>query len=352
MGAVDVGFSIFLDNQAVDGAGAYHSGFQGIRQQSTYRWTRFIDNVGTGSGAGQAFVFADSVVHNCGYFGNDGNDGGALFADNGSVVDVAGSLFSCNTALGGAPGGAMHIVQASLVHVMNCTLHGNNTAAGNGGGIALDTGAHSDIDNSILWENWDVTGMTYPAQIYIVPGSGATIALNYSDVQNLPGCPGAGTNICAFPQFVDADGADNICGTVDDDLSLAPASPCIDAADDNRVPYDVLDLDVDADSAEIMPLDVVGAPRFVDAPAPDSGLAHALLLLPIADMGAIEFPAPPVPCPEDLDGSGSVGAGDLAILLGDWGPCDDCANCPSDLDGDCVVGAGDLAIMLGAWGSC
>jgi hypothetical protein len=56
----------------------------------------------------------------------------------------------------------------------------------------------------------------------------------------------------------------------------------------------------------------------------------------------------------DLDGDGSVGPADLAILLGSWGPCGDCGNwphrgCPADLDGDCTVGAADLAILLGNW---
>ena len=54
--------------------------------------------------------------------------------------------------------------------------------------------------------------------------------------------------------------------------------------------------------------------------------------------------------PADLDGDGSVGVKDLLILLGDWGPCDDCTDCPADLDGDCTVGVKDLLILLGNWG--
>ena len=54
-------------------------------------------------------------------------------------------------------------------------------------------------------------------------------------------------------------------------------------------------------------------------------------------------------CPQDLDGNGTVGAPDLAILLGSWGPCE---GCPADFDGDGMVNAPDLAQLLGAWGVC
>ena len=37
----------------------------------------------------------------------------------------------------------------------------------------------------------------------------------------------------------------------------------------------------------------------------------------------------------------------LALLLAAW---DGCPGCPEDLDGDGVVGAGDLALLLADWG--
>ena len=49
------------------------------------------------------------------------------------------------------------------------------------------------------------------------------------------------------------------------------------------------------------------------------------------------------------DGDGMVSAFDLAILLGAWGPCEDC---PADLNDDGEVGPADLAMLLGAWGPC
>ncbi len=49
----------------------------------------------------------------------------------------------------------------------------------------------------------------------------------------------------------------------------------------------------------------------------------------------------------DLNGDGVVDVSDLLILLGEWGPCDDC---PADLNGDGVVDVSDLLILLGNWG--
>jgi hypothetical protein len=55
----------------------------------------------------------------------------------------------------------------------------------------------------------------------------------------------------------------------------------------------------------------------------------------------------PTRTPEDIDGDGSVGQSDLAILLGDWGE----SGGASDIDGDGTVGQKDLALLLGAWNS-
>ena len=59
------------------------------------------------------------------------------------------------------------------------------------------------------------------------------------------------------------------------------------------------------------------------------------------------------PCDSDLDGDGSVGAFDLALLLGSWGPYEPCPPFgPADFNQDCGVNASDLAQLLGAWGMC
>ena len=51
----------------------------------------------------------------------------------------------------------------------------------------------------------------------------------------------------------------------------------------------------------------------------------------------------------------NVGAGDLAFLLGNWGPIPpepDPAVVCLDIEPDGVIGAFDLANLLGNWGPC
>jgi hypothetical protein len=95
---------------------------------------------------------------------------------------------------------------------------------------------------------------------------------------------GSGNIANCVPLFVDADGADDIPGTIDDDLRLQPGSPGIDAGSNFALPADTLDLDGDGDVSEPLPVDINGNPRRVDAPATDTGIGDP----PLVDMGAYE----------------------------------------------------------------
>lgn len=55
------------------------------------------------------------------------------------------------------------------------------------------------------------------------------------------------------------------------------------------------------------------------------------------------------PCPDDLDGDGTVGFADLLVVLGDWG-CTACAL--SDVDDDGTVGFSDVLSVIASWGDC
>ena len=75
-----------------------------------------------------------------------------------------------------------------------------------------------------------------------------------------------------------------------------------------------------------------------------------LLVTHLVSPSGIALDIPSVSCPADLDGDGSVGPADLAILLGTWGPVP--TPDPPDFDGDGDVDPFDLAILLGNWGTC
>jgi formylglycine-generating enzyme required for sulfatase activity len=53
-------------------------------------------------------------------------------------------------------------------------------------------------------------------------------------------------------------------------------------------------------------------------------------------------------CDADVDGDGTVGAADLARVLGAWGPC---PGCDSDVNDSGVVDAADIAALLSLWGA-
>jgi len=58
-------------------------------------------------------------------------------------------------------------------------------------------------------------------------------------------------------------------------------------------------------------------------------------------------------CPWDSNGDGTVGAFDLAVLLGNWGPLGVGSDVRClDANGDGLIGAFDLAHLLGNWGPC
>ena len=95
--------------------------------------------------------------------------------------------------------------------------------------------------------------------------------------------------------------------------------------------------------------------EIVVEPSPDAQGVFDLVFGASTVLGDVEGVAVPalfvgttvlaVPTP-DLNHDGFVNAPDLAILLGNWGPCGGpCA----DFDGDGFVNAVDLSILLGEW---
>jgi len=263
----------FQANRAPFGGGAIFSSDATIN----FAECGFLHNIAGGddfSGDGGAFYSDTSVgnVVNSMFLGNSTNwygRGGAVLDFDDSNLVFVNCGFSGNWA---GVGGAIGVVSLGRPTLVNCTFL-QNTAQERGGGFYYDDLANgSSLTNCIFWGNRGAHGAS--SQIYgeETPELNRPV-VNYSVVEG--GWAGAGgvQILDTDPRFVDADGADDVIGTEDDNLRLLPGSPAIDAGD-NRVvpPTHTTDLD--------------GSARFVDDPEKaDTGNGTA----PIVDIGAFEF---------------------------------------------------------------
>ena len=94
--------------------------------------------------------------------------------------------------------------------------------------------------------------------------------------------------------------------------------------------------------ASRLSLDVQCGQRYLIRVGPKSGQGGEATLR-ILPGQSVECAAP---CPEDLNGSGTVDAQDIAALLNGWGAAS------GDVNGDGTTDAQDIAALLNAWGTC
>lgn len=265
------------------------------------------------------------ILINCAFIGNSAIDGGGMLNFDFVIIGqnrptLTNCIFSGNSVQ--RDGGGM-CNGWSDPKLTNCTFSGNS--AGSSGGGMLNASSNPTLTNCIMWGNSDSGGYDESAQIF---GFNSTPAINYSCVQGWTGSLGGGGNIGEKPLFKDADGADGILGTGDDNLQLAARSPCIDAGDNTSVPADTTDLDEDGDTSERTPLDLAGNARFTDDPVTADTGNPAPGYSVIVEMGVYEryefcgseaFPYPP----GDLSGPNGlrdclVDFFDLAFLALHW----------------------------------
>ncbi len=227
-----------------------------------------------------------SIIIDCAYIGNYADYGGGLRTFESTPVlthtlTLANVVFSGNYAR--TQGGAINNYASSLTLL-------NGTLANNSAGVSAETILNSGTStftakNSIFWGN--LAG----GEKHIVTEGGSSATLRYSLIQN--GCAGNDVDTCTKvddqdpvldPLFIDADGEDNLAGTLDDYPSLESNSPAVDAGANSAVYNDELDLDEDTDISERLSEDLMGETRFKDMPATDTGEGFA----PLVDMGAYE----------------------------------------------------------------
>ncbi|MCH8007162.1 MAG: right-handed parallel beta-helix repeat-containing protein, partial [Planctomycetes bacterium] len=251
------------------------------------------------NGGGMLNSASSPTVTNCIFSGNTAANGGGMY-NSASSPTVTNCTFSGNSAVSlffFGFGGGMYNVDSSPT-VTNCTFTGNSVGCCSGsGGAMFNVNSSPTVTNCILWGN-------SPNEI---ADAEPAAKVRYSDVQG--GWPGIG-NIDADPLFVDP---------LNGNYRLSRDSPCIDAADNTAVPFNVT-------------TDLDGNPRFVDdLGTPDTGNGTP----PIVDMGAYEFQACPWDC-QAAPQSGAVDVPDLLALLGAWGgPQTPGTTC--DLDGSGAI---------------
>ena len=258
-------------------------------------------SAGNASGGGGMYSSAsdDLTLSNVIFSGNKSNDaGGGLFLNGGLRFILSNVIFSGNKA--NHAGGGMRNNGSNVT--LNNVIFSGNTATSNGGGM-VNTASGLILINVIMWDNTATacTGSSFQGNMnFCHQNSADTVTISHSLIQDCSDSTVStdwwtGSNSCASgntgnnidaadddPLFADADGVDNVFGTLDDDLSLMMGSPAIDAGSN-----------VDPRSTTMMSLfpagalDLAGKARIVKGKSASSG--------PLIDMGAYEYqPMPPL----------------------------------------------------------
>ncbi|MCC6426928.1 MAG: EF-hand domain-containing protein [Phycisphaerales bacterium] len=311
----------FISNYAgIEGAGAFTTDYPNFTNCLFYK------NEANGPGAGLYHHTSGSpTIYNTEFTGNssigDGAAAKVLFAD----ASFFNCLFSGNTASSGS-GGAVSIAGDSSddARFTNCTFSLNHSGASHGG-IYGNNQVSVELNNCILWGNTDEFSTDLEDKQYGGNLQAIFIRKN-TTVQGLS----------SNPLFVNADGADGIPGTTDDDCRLQEASSCIDTGDNALVPMDFPDADGDNFQFELYPYDLDGLDRVLDVPWANGAGA-------VIDRGCYEYQYHT--CPADFDESGFVDLDDYVAFVAAFEAGTDNA----DFDGTGFVDLDDFIAYVAAF---
>ncbi len=196
--------------------------------------------------------------------GTDGYGGGLAFLGSQSTgadlrPQVMNTIVSANTA---KSGGGVYVSYGYVrMKFVNSVIYGNTATDAAGGHAVFNNGRNvsprSTLSNTIIWSNplpsSSLVRVCEDCQLCECQ----TLRIEKSDVRGtIPSTVEQYENISADPVFVDPDGADNILGTVDDDLRIHSTSPCINAGEESYRLEDFGDLDGDENISELTPLDL------------------------------------------------------------------------------------------------
>ena len=313
----------FFGNSGVEfGGGMFNYGHGDGECNPIITDCTFLRNASGSEGGGMSSWGGHSVVTNCTFGGNYSRYCGGGMSNTGSNPTVSNCTFSYNSTNG--RGGGMWNYEFSSPTLTNCLFSGNSVA-NEGGGMCNEFFSAPTVTNSILWDNTDAGGADESAQIHNYE---STPVINHTCIEGWTGALGGIGNIGDDPMFRDADGPDNIAGTVDDNLRLMEGSPCIDNGNNAAIPVEV-DTDLD------------GHPRIIDGDCNDTDTV---------DMGAYEFNYAYM---GDFDYNCEVDFGDFAILALAWltEPKDAQWNptCDINIHNDSSINMLDLHVFVENW---
>ena len=294
---------VFIGNAVSGEMAGDGGGMQNLFCASTLRNVRFRNNTAERFGGGLMNNRGTTLMNGVTFIENNGERGGGMYNLDDNAV-VVNAVFFSNVAV--ISGGGMYNDESPAA-VMNALFSGNRTldperrgggAMGNfreepfltnlvfyGNSSARDGGALFNINsnptiiNSILWNN-QADGEQDELFSGGLPGGNPRVFSSIVEGGLPPGITDGGGNLNADPLFADADGADDLPGTIDDDFRLMPGSPAIDVGNNAGLLFDVLDLDRDGNTQDQVSIDLDGNLRVHDA----GGGA-------VVDLGAYEFGA-------------------------------------------------------------
>ena len=243
----------FTGNSAEDrGGGLYSSD-----SNPSLRNCAFSENSADYGGGGICFNNSDPNLTGCSINKNSAYYGGGMYNDSSSLA------LTCCMLVGNEGydyGGGMYNIGNSSLSLNNCLVVANQTNSYGGGiynnhsNLTLTNctfATNSALDGStIAFNSWGQIGQSTAGLFDCIlwdQGNAvwindqSNIAISYSNIRG--GFSGTG-NIDADPLFTDPNGPDGVPGTEDDDLRLAPSSPCVDAGDPNYAPEpNITDID-------------------------------------------------------------------------------------------------------------
>lgn len=284
--------SRFVGNEVTEGGGGNGNG-GGVNVDGgrvIFSRVRFDGNLAEVVGGGLSVRSGRVIVSHSVFTDNDGGGrGGAIY--NASFTSDFTATYSLLVGNRAGRGGA--IASRGELRLDHSTVVGNEAVVrGNGTGIGgalyvIDFEGPIRVHSSIIWDNTAESGAaglsarSSLVSMSVVQGTGGS---PWPFPESARGDDGGGV-IDEDPQFVDPmdpDGPDDVWGTADDGLALAPTSPAVDRGtiadvadfdqdlDRRSLASDLGDADADGDVTDDLSVDLTGAPRLAGR-KPDIG---------------------------------------------------------------------------------